>query len=114
MPKEWLDKLEKIEWAQFYADPYSDIGLAMLSVKQKEPERFHQEQQERKAALAPHIERLRSKNPYLRAEHLLAIGIPPGEKLGDLLEEGMRIAVNQEITDPQKIIAILQEKKHLS
>ncbi|MBS0629569.1 MAG: CCA tRNA nucleotidyltransferase [Verrucomicrobia bacterium] len=113
MPKEWLEKLEKIEWAEFYADPYSDIGLSMLTVKQPDPEAFKREQQQRQQSLAPHIDRIRSKNPYLRAEHLIAIGVPPGEKMGDLLEEGMRIAVNQGIIDPQEIITILKQKSLL-
>lgn len=109
MPKEWLEKLEKLEWAEFYADPYSEIGLSMLAVKQSDPAAFKKEQEQRQQALANPIERIRSKNPYLRAEHLLAIGIPPGEKMGDLLEEGMRIAVNREIEDPQIIIALLKQ-----
>lgn len=109
MPKEWLDKLEKIEWAEFYADPYSEIGLSMLAVKQSDPQTFEKQQHQRQTALAKHIQRIRAKNPYLRAEHLLAIGIRPGEKMGELLEEGMRIAVNQEIEDPQEIIALLKQ-----
>lgn len=109
MPKEWLEKLEKIEWAQFYADPYSEIGLAMLAAKWPDPDAFKKEQETRQKSLEKHIERIRSKNPYLRAEHLIQIGIPPGEKMGDLLEEGMRIAVNEEIEDPQKIITILKQ-----
>lgn len=109
MPKEWLEKLEKIEWAQFYADPYSEIGLAMLASKQPDPNAFNQEQQKRQILLEKHIERIRSKNPYLKAEHLIALGIPPGEKMGDLLDEGLRIAVNEEIEDPQKIINKLKQ-----
>ncbi len=109
MPKEWLDKLEKIEWAQFYSDSYSEIGLNMLATKLSNPKAFLKEQEKRQAILQPHIERIRSKNPYLRAEHLIEAGVKPGEKMGDLLEEGLRIAVNEEITDPQKIIAELKQ-----
>lgn len=109
MPKEWLEKLEKIEWAQFYADPYSEIGLSMIAAKSPNPESFKQEQEKRQKALQHHIDRIRTKNPYLRAEHLIEIGIPPGVKMGDLLEEGMRIAVNEDIEDPQKIINILKQ-----
>lgn len=109
MPKDWLEKLEKIEWAQFYADPYSEIGLSMIGAKTPSPQAFMQEQEQRQKKLQKHIDRIRSKNPYLRAEHLIALGIPPGEKMGDLLDEGMRIAVNEEIEDPQKIISILKQ-----
>lgn len=113
MPKEWLEKLEKIEWAQFYADPYSEIGLEMLASKRPDKEAFHKEQLQRQKKLEKHIERIRSKNPYLRAEHLIQLGIEPGERMGDLLEEGLRIAVNEEIEDPQKIIDRLKQSNLL-
>lgn len=109
MPQEWRDKLEKIEWSQFYADPYSDIGLRMLASKLPDHEAFLKVQQDRQAKLQEHIERIRTKNPYLKAEHLIKEGIEPGEHLGDLLEEGMRIAVNKEIEDPEKIIQLLKK-----
>ena len=109
MPDEWLEKLEKCEWAHFYADPYSEIGLSMCAVKRQNPNKFLTIHQERQASLHKHIERIRSKNPYLRAEHLMQEGIEPGEIMGDLLEEGMRIAINKEIEDPQEIINALKK-----
>lgn len=111
MPEEWLDKLEKIEWAQFYGDPHSEIGLRMIACKQKNPQEFLEREKKRKASLAHHIERIRQKNPYLRAQHLLEEGVQPGEKMGELLEEGLRIAVNEEITDPKEIIKLLKKTK---
>ncbi|NGX39997.1 MAG: CCA-adding enzyme [Chlamydiae bacterium] len=109
MPRDWLDKLEKIEWAQFYADPYSEIGLKMIAIKQSKPEVFLSEHAKRQETLAKHIERIQTKKPYLRAEHLIQEGIKPGEKLGDLLEEGMRIAVNEEIEDPETLLSRLKK-----
>ncbi|NGX59273.1 MAG: CCA-adding enzyme [Chlamydiae bacterium] len=111
MPDEWLQKLEKIEWAQFYADPHSEIGLKMIAAKQKNPTAFLEREQKRQEFLQKHIERIRTKNPYLRAEQLIQEGIEPGEKLGDLLEEAMRIAVNEEITDPKELLARLKKSQ---
>lgn len=108
MPAEWLAKLEKIEWAQFYADPFVDLALGMIAAKQDDPKVFLREHEKRKKPLSPHIERIQNKNPYLRAQHLIEAGIEPGEKMGELLEEGMRIAVNEEITDPEEILNRLQ------
>lgn len=108
MPQEWLDKLEKIEWAQFYADPHSDIGLRMIACKHQNPQEFLEREKKREQSLETHIERIRQKNPYLRAQHLIEVGIKPGEKMGDLLEEGLRIAVNEEITDPKELISRLK------
>lgn len=109
MPHDWLGKLEKIEWAQFYADPYADIGLEMLAAKQKNPQAFLREQDARRRPLTPHILRIQNRDPYLRAQHLIEAGVRPGEKMGDLLEEGMRIAVNEEVTDPKQLIQMLRE-----
>lgn len=109
MPDDWLKKLEKIEWTLFYADSYSEIGLQMLAVKQKDPPAFLKREKERQESLKHHIERVRDKNPYLKAEHLIGEGIKPGERMGDLLEEGMRIAVNEDITDPKKLTSILKK-----
>jgi len=109
MPADWLEKLEKIEWAQFYAEDHSKIGLEMVSVRQKNPAQFLKEHRERQTMLESHIERIRAKRPYLQAEHLIKERVQPGEKMGELLTEGMRIAVNEEITDPNELIKRLKQ-----
>lgn len=109
MPKEWLAKLEKIEWVELYADPHSEICLEMIACKLPHKEEFLQEHKTRRQQLAPHIHRLQTKNPYLRAQHLLDAGIPPGEKIGELLELGMSIAVNEGIEDPHELIKRLKK-----
>jgi len=109
MPREWHEKLEKIEWVQFYADPYCDVGLSMVAVRSDDPSAFLTEHSERRQRLKKHIDRMLAKDPYLKAEHLFKAGVKAGEKMGDLLEEGMRIAVNEEIEDPAEIISRLQE-----
>lgn len=109
MPQEWLDKLEKIEWAHFYADPYSEIGLKMLAVKQKDPEAFWKKQKERQKELKIPIERIRQQNPVVRAEHLLQEGIKPGKLMGELLGEAERIAVNDHLEEANEV---LQKLKH--
>lgn len=109
MPEDWLQKLEKIEWAQFFADPYCDIGLSMIAIKQVDPVQFLEKQQKRKSELEHHIQRIQNKDPYLKAKDLMEAGVGPGEKMGDLLEEGMRIAVNEELTDPKQILNYLKE-----
>ena len=109
MPDEWLEKLEKIEWALFYADPFSDIGLKMIVAKQKNPQDFLEREKKRQESLHKHIERIRNKDPYVRAEHLIKEGVLPSKKMGDLLDEAMRIAVNHDITDSGELIARLKQ-----
>ncbi len=109
MPQAWLDKLEPYEWALFYADPYSEIGIKMIAIKQQDPDHFLAQHKTQHKQLENHIHRLQTKNPYLRAEQLKAEGIKPSEKMGDLLEEGMRLAINHNLEDPQAILKLLKE-----
>lgn len=111
MPKDWLAKLEKIEWAEFYANPFSAISLGMVAAHIPSSERAHfaKEHEERQKSLAPAIQRIREKNPYLRADDLLKAGVPPGEKMGKLLKEAMRIAVNEGIEDKAKLLEKLKK-----
>lgn len=109
MPQDWLDKLEKSEWAHFYADPFCEVGLQMLATRLDDSEAFLREQTERQKKLEKPIERILAKKPYLSSEHLLKEGVRPGKKMGELLEEGMRIAINEELEDPEEILKLLKQ-----
>lgn len=111
MPEEWQEKLEKIEWAEFYADPFAQISLEMIAARYPNEKRrtFLSKHKKRIKTLENPIRRIREKQPYLRAKDLIDEGIEPGEQLGKLLKEGMRLAVNEEIEDPQSIIAKLKK-----
>jgi len=52
---------------------------------------------------------MKLNNPLLKAKHLEVEGIEPSEKLGLLLEEGEKIAVNCNLEDPKKIISELKK-----
>lgn len=106
MPKEWIQKLEKIEWAQFYADPHSEICLQMVAAQGGQ---VHlEEHQKRRNELSDAIQRVRSKNYYITADDLMKEGIPPGRKMGQLIKEAMRIAVNHDLKDKMLILQKLK------
>ncbi len=111
MPQGWRDNLEKIEWAQFYAEPHSQLALAIFAAHLPLEKRtdFLDEHQNRRTRLAQGIARLQAKTPVVRAEHLLKEGIPPGKQLGALLKEAERLSVNEDLDDPQAIILILKK-----
>ncbi len=111
MPQEWLDKLEKIEWAEFYANPSCSISLGMIAAHVPKEKRalFLEEHENRAKSLSSAIERIRNKTPYIRAEDLQREGISPSEKMGKLLKEGMRIAINQGIEDKMSILELLKK-----
>lgn len=110
MPDDWQAKLEKIEWAQFYANPHSSISTqitaAHLPKEKRDP--FIQSHKERAQSLEKAIRRLQAHTPVVRADHLMKQGIAPGKKMGALLKEAERISVNQTIEDPDAIIQFLK------
>lgn len=110
MPDEWLKNLEKIEWAQFYANPNSYLCIQIFSAHLPEDrrgayvERHYQKMQE----LLPFVHRIRSHTPVVRSEHLMQEGVQPGKKMGALLKEAERISVNLGTEDHDQIIALLK------
>jgi poly(A) polymerase len=110
MPQEWQTKLEKIEWAQFYASPYEKICLeiiaAHLSLETRKT--FLKEHNQRKLSLEAAIQRICSQTPIVRADHLMNEGISPGRKMGLLLKEAERISVNEGIDNSETIIQLLK------
>ncbi|MFI5333944.1 MAG: hypothetical protein ACHQT8_02110 [Chlamydiales bacterium] len=110
MPKSAQDKLEKIEWAKFYASPFGELSLKIVAARYspEEREQFLTEHDARIKQLSRAITRLREKTPILRAEDLIRAGISPGKQMGLLLNEAERIAINEEIEEPDALIARLQ------
>lgn len=110
MPEQWQAKLEKIEWAQFYADDHATVCLEIIAAHMPEEKRhsFLTDHAKRKSTLNSAIERIKTQNPIVRADHLLQLGIPPGKKMGLLLKEAERISVNEDIQDRERIIQLLK------
>lgn len=106
MPKSWQDKLEKFEWAELYASPFSDICLQIVAARfsEKERVRFLDEHAERIKLLERAIRRMRLRRPILRSEHLLRAGISPGKEMGALLKEAEKISVNEGIEEPEQLL----------
>ncbi len=110
MPTDWQNKLELIEWAQFYANPSTNLCIEIFAAHypKEKKEHFLQEHRARQLRLKKVIERLTTNQPVVRAEHLIQAGIAPGKKMGTLLKEAERIAVNDSLDDPHLVIAKLK------
>lgn len=110
MPPEWLSKLEKVEWAHFYAHPLSQVCLEICAAYRKADQRssFLKEHIERRKDLEPAIVRIQSQTPLVRSEHLIKAGISPGKQMGILLKEAERISINSGIEEPAEIIHLLK------
>jgi poly(A) polymerase len=111
MPAEWLEKMEKIEWARFYAHPYCDLALAIhaahLPLQQRSV--FTIQHETLRRALARFIARITHKQPLVDAQTLMDEGIRPGKQMGLLLAEAERISVNEEIEEKSVLIALLKK-----
>lgn len=111
MPQEWLAKLEKIEWAQFYANPHAKTCLEIFAAHLPSGirENFLKEHESRRQSLEIAVQRICSKAPVVRADHLMQEGISPGKKMGALLKEAERISVNEGIDNSGTIIDLLKK-----
>ncbi len=111
MPDEWQNKLEKIEWAEFYASPYFETALQIVAAHYAPEKRdlFLQTHVRRKKTIEKAILRIQTQNPVVRAEDLMEQGITPGKKMGHLLKEAARIATDQDLEDKKKIIEQLKK-----
>jgi poly(A) polymerase len=112
MPKSWQKDLELVEWAHLYAHEHAAMCLQLFAAHlatEAEREDFLKEHQLREQHLKPAIERIQSQNPVVRAEDLMAAGIFPGKKMGELLREAERIAINRGIEDRTAVLALLKQ-----
>ncbi len=111
MPQEWLDKLEKIEWAHFYSNAYTKICIEIIAahLPSEKKQSFLRAHEQRKQSLETAVQRIRSNAPIVRADHLMKEGITPGKKMGALLKEAERISVNEGIEDRAEIIGLLKK-----
>lgn len=111
MPEPWLNKLELIEWAQFYADPHAKTCLQIFAARlpQEQRELFLEKHEKKRQLLDQAVLRIRSKSPLVTAERLMKEGIRPGIGMGKLLKEAERISVNHGIEDREEVIRLLKQ-----
>lgn len=103
-------KCEDVEWARFYAQPDSQLALQVIAARLPEEDRpaFLSRHQARMGHLQRHIERMSAQTPLVTADDLQKEGVVPSKKLGDLLKEAERIAVNNDLHEKREVIAKLK------
>lgn len=99
------------QWAHLYADPLFPICLSLqeIHLAKSEREEFVKHHQKRIQTLYPAIERIQTKNPLVKAQDLIELGIAPGEKMGILLKEAEKISINEELQDKAAVLRLLQK-----
>jgi poly(A) polymerase len=102
----------RYESSKFYAHPDSEICLqvyaARLPVDEKK-EFFNKHQAWRKE-LEWHILKIQEKKTVLTSYDLMKAGVEKGKQMGLLLKEGEKIAIEQDIREPDAVILQLKKK----
>lgn len=108
--KDKQHKREDVQWAHLYAHPDAQLCLTVIAARYSSKERkvFCRKQRQRWQRLQAHVEKIRSAHPLVTAGDLEKQGILPGEKMGALLKEAERVAVNRDLQNNDTVIAILK------
>ena len=105
------EKINRHLWANLLAHPDWKLGIQVLAARYagEEHAQFFQKYTERFQQLESHIQRIRMNQPLVTAALLQQEGILPGKRMGILLKEAERIAVNENWNDPIPILAKLSQ-----
>ena len=97
-------------FAHLYAHPDFPIcfAISLLYLPLEKREAFLEEHKVRQEKLRFSIAQLQSKRPFLRSSALRAAGIPNGKKMGLLLKEAEKIAINEGLLRPEHILERLK------
>ncbi len=98
-------------WATLFAHADWELGIKLLAIRYADEKRdsFFQKYLDRFRHLEPHILRLRTGKPLITAALLQQQGIQPGKRMGLLLKEAERIAINENYHDPAPVLAVLSQ-----
>lgn len=93
-------------WAKFYAHPQATLYLAVkrASLPYELHHSFGEAHEVRQQELGIHIERLRKNKPLVTSEDLKARNILPGKRMGELLEEAIRLSINENLHNKRELL----------
>lgn len=105
------ESIEKMQWAQFYADRFFNVCFDVLTAQypQEEKSNFLERHEERREGLLPHIQRIAERKPLVTAAILQDYGIKPGKQMGDLLKEAEQLAIQYDLHDPAIVVDLLKK-----
>jgi poly(A) polymerase len=104
-----VDDVEMVAWARIYAYEESPLCLHALAAREHEGEAFLEEHRRRHDELEKYISRIRDKDPLITSQHLVDSGVVPGKKMGALLQEAERLAVNIGCEDADEVLVMLKK-----
>ena len=93
-------------WTYLFADDKKRACLMFLIHKNEKNIHFFVQKEE---SLRFFIQRVKQKEPLIRASDLAALGIQPGVIMGKLLQEAEKISINRGIIDKTTLLNTLKE-----
>lgn len=107
-------RLARTPSVHFYAHPDSTIALEVYAARldANEAKVFLQSHKDKRFKLKEHIDRLVHKTPVISSAELKKAGIVPGVHMGLLLKEGERLAIENDLSDPEAVLQLLKRSPH--
>lgn len=111
--KEIVDKelVSLYEWAKAYSLKDAKLCLKVIAARMENGSEFMKVHEQRMKKLFQHVERIKKRKPLVTVPMLEGFGLQEGKKLGELLREAERIAVNQDLNDVKAVLEKLQQTK---
>lgn len=111
MQEQRMGIIDLHHWATLFAHAEWETSMHVLAARYAGDghAQFYQKYAERFSQLESHIQRIRTGKPLVTATLLQQQGIPPGKRMGLLLKEAEKIAVNENWSASAPIIAKLSQ-----
>lgn len=105
------EKDDKYAWVKFYALQEAELLIHIEAAKRVvgEREAYLSRHHTRKHELSAHIDRMRHKRPVVQAADLMSHGFQPGSKMGCLLREAEKLAINHNLLESKEVVSLLQK-----
>jgi poly(A) polymerase len=105
------EAVELHHWATLFAHVDWEIGMKVLAARYADDkhEQFFQKYAQRFKELEPHIQRIRTGKPLVTAALLQQHGVSTGKRMGLLLKEAEKIAVNENLNEADLVLAKLSQ-----
>jgi poly(A) polymerase len=106
-----LNTINLCQWVLLFAHPKCKMVLHILAARKPLPERepFLDFYRKRLHQLYPHVERKKMRESIVSAAILQEYGVKPGPRMGVLLKEAERIAIEEDLGEVPPVLSRLQQ-----
>lgn len=104
-------KADLVAWSHLYANKEFDVACHFIAASKflDNREGFLQYHIDRYKKLEKHIDRIKTSKPLINATLLKHEGIPAGKKMGELIKQAEKIAIDFDLNEPDAILDHLKK-----